>query len=57
MQILDRKNIEIEDLKFNYRIKVKDLEEIIGKLERKSNQEFFRGIYFRCIVFYNLLNR
>lgn len=54
MQILDRKNIEIEDLKLNYRIKVKDLEEIIGKLERKSNQEFFRGIY---LMFYNLLIR
>nr|XP_034324798.1 centrosomal protein of 112 kDa isoform X8 [Crassostrea gigas] len=33
--ILDRKNTEIEDLKSNYRTKAKDLEETIGKLERK----------------------
>lgn len=34
-KILDRKNTEIEDLKSNYRTKAKDLEETIGKLERK----------------------
>ncbi|XP_062621539.1 centrosomal protein of 112 kDa-like isoform X2 [Saccostrea cucullata] len=34
-KILDRKNVEIEDLKTNYRTKAKDLEETISKLERK----------------------
>ncbi|XP_078313644.1 centrosomal protein of 112 kDa-like isoform X4 [Crassostrea virginica] len=34
-KILDRKNAEIEELKSNYRTKAKDLEETIGKLERK----------------------
>lgn len=36
MQILDRKNSEIEDVKGHYRNKIKELEEIITKLERKS---------------------
>ncbi|PVD38829.1 hypothetical protein C0Q70_01453 [Pomacea canaliculata] len=34
-KILDRKNSEIEDVKGHYRNKIKELEEIITKLERK----------------------
>ena len=36
VQILDRKNSEIEDVKSHYRSKMKELEETITKLERKG---------------------
>ena len=36
LQILDRKNAEIEELKSNYRSKAKELEETISKMDRKS---------------------
>ena len=36
VQILDRKNSEIEDVKSHYRSKTKELEETITKLERKG---------------------